>query len=164
MASLTNSSSLVECLASAIYTLELVALEMSNPLTVGSPVVSGLEHLSPGLSRVGETLLDIAFAGFGPSLSRSIPHMFEATLAVKINQFLDDAMTYNSTCTDLATLRLPSPYDPIAAETALDLPPDLKSVNFQYPTTSISKLLSQGLTGISFNKIMADHWFYFTDG
>lgn len=157
MASLTKANRLEECLASAVYTSELVALEMSSPLAVGQPLVSGLEHLSPGLSRVGRSLLDIAFAGFFPSLSLAIPHMFETTLAVKINKFLDDAMTYNGTCKDLATLTPPPPYDPLAVEAALDLPSDLQAVNFQYPATSMSKLLSQGLQGISINQIMADH-------
>jgi hypothetical protein len=157
MASFTDANTLVECLASAIYTAEILALEMSSPLAIGLPLVSGLEHLSPGLSRVGETFLNMVFGSFGPSLSYAIPRMFETTLVVKMNALLDDAVTYNGTCTDLAPHPASPPYDALAAESVLDLPSELQSINFEYPTTRISLLLSQGLSELSVNKVIADH-------
>jgi hypothetical protein len=157
MASLAEANSIVECLASSIYTAEIVSLEMSSPLAIGPPLVSGLEHLSPGLSRVGETLLSMVFGSFGPSLSHAIPQMFETTLADKMSTFLDDRVTYNGTCTGLAPRTPTLPYDALVAESVLDLPSDLQSINFAYPATGISMLLSQALSGLSVNKVIADH-------
>lgn len=146
--------SIVDCIMSTIYTAKLGELQISDPLSFGAPVISGVDTFSPELSKMGEALVDIiTSAGSDITLSPTIVGMVEAALTKSINYAFRDTMTSSPrTCEESTVVAQEVLYDPYAVEAALKVP--TQAVNFANPSTPFSTWFTNLVTGVSFNKLM----------